>query len=306
MLDLNDFFLFVQVVDHGGFTAASRVLRTPKSTLSHRIQQLEANLGLRLLNRTSRKFGMTDAGEDFHRHAVAVLREAALAENAVRHRLSEPCGTIRCTGGVATMQFAMTGIISDFLIRYPKVNMVVHAIDRAVDIVGENFDIAIRAHSGPLPDSNLVQRTLAPAPWFLFAGSDYLDATGEPQKPQDLQNHPSLFMMRSGVEPVWRLRPAGQARQAKSEVVMPLTPRLLSDDEIGLQEAAIKGLGIVALPGYTCRAAVKSGALRRVLPDWVAGDSTITALIPHKEGLLPSVRAFLDHLATEFPKAVLK
>jgi DNA-binding transcriptional LysR family regulator len=112
--------------------------------------------------------------------------------------------------------------------------------------------------------------------------------------------------MRSGVEPVWRLRPAGQARQAKSEVVMPLTPRLLSDDEIGLQEAAIKGLGIVALPGYTCRAAVKSGALRRVLPDWVAGDSTITALIPHKEGLLPSVRAFLDHLATEFPKAVLK
>lgn len=305
MLDLNDFLVFVQVVDHGGFTAAGRVLRTPKSTLSHRIQQLEANLGLRLLNRTSRRFGMTDAGEDFYRHAVGVLRQAELAENAVRHRLSEPSGTIRCTGGVATMQFAMTGIISDFLIRYPKVNMVVHAVDRAVDIVGENFDIAIRAHSGPLPDSNLVQRMLAPAPWFLFAGSDYLAATGEPQKPQDLQSHPALFMMRTGVDPVWRLRPAGEAKQAKNEVVMPLTPRLLSDEEVGLQEAAIKGLGIVALPGYTCRAAVESGALRRVLPDWVAGDSTITALIPHRQGLLPSVRAFLDHLATEFPKAVL-
>ena len=97
----------------GGFTAASGTLRTPKSTLSHRIQQLEGSLGLRLLNRTSRKFGMTDAGEDFYRHAVAVLREAELAENAVRHRLSEPSGSIRCTGGVATMQFAMTGIISD-------------------------------------------------------------------------------------------------------------------------------------------------------------------------------------------------
>jgi|ERR1700742_914585 DNA-binding transcriptional LysR family regulator len=302
MLDLNDFFLFVQVVDRGGFTAASRTLRIPKSTLSHRIQQLEGNLGVRLLNRTSRKFGMTDAGEDFYRHAAGVLREAELAENSIRHRLSEPNGTIRCTGGVATMQFAMTEIISDFLIRYPKVNIVVHAIDRAVDIVGENFDIAIRAHSDPLPDSNLVQRTLASAPWYLFAGSDYLAANGEPQKPQDLRDHPSLFMMRTGVDAVWRLR---SARRATHEVVIPLSPRMLSDDEIGLQRAAIKGLGIVALPGYVCCAAVKSGSLRRVLPNWTAGDSTITALIPYRQGLLPSVRAFLDHLATEFPKAVL-
>src|SRR5215510_6459097 len=175
MLDLNDFFLFVQVVDRGGFTAASRTLRTPKSTLSHRIQQLEGHLGVRLLNRTSRKFGMTDAGEEFYRHAVAMLREAELAETAIRHRLAEPSGTIRCTGGVATMQFAMSDIIADFLVQYPKVNVFVHAVDRTVDIVGENFDVAIRAHSDPLPDSNLVQRTLAPAPWYLFAGSDYLD-----------------------------------------------------------------------------------------------------------------------------------
>jgi DNA-binding transcriptional LysR family regulator len=302
MLDLNDFFLFVQVVDRGGFTAASRTLLTPKSTLSHRIQQLENNLGVRLLNRTSRKFGMTDAGEEFYRHAVAMLREAELAETAIRHRLSEPSGTIRCTGGVATMQFAMSDIIADFLVQYPKVNIVVHAVDRAVDIVGENYDIAIRAHSDPLPDSNLVQRTLAPAPWFLFAGSDYLDANGEPEKPQDLRDHPSLFMMRTGVEPVWRLR---HAHQDGDEVVMPLTPRLLSDDMVGLQDVAIKGLGIVALPGYICRAAIKSGALRQVLPDWIAGDSTITALIPYRQGLLPSVRAFLDHLAVELPKAVL-
>jgi DNA-binding transcriptional LysR family regulator len=302
MLDLNDFFLYVQVVDRGGFTAASRTLRTPKSTLSHRIQQLEGNLGVRLLNRTSRKFGVTDAGEEFYRHAVAMLREAELAETAIRHRLSEPSGTLRCTGGVATMQFAMSDMIADFLHQYPKVNIVAHAVDRAVDIVGENYDIAVRAHSDPLPDSNLVQRTLTPAPWFLFAGSDYLDANGEPEKPQDLADHPSLFVMRTGVEPVWRLR---HARQAKNQVVMPLTPRLLSDDMIGLQQAAIKGLGIVALPGYICRTAVKSGALRRVLPNWIAADSTITALIPYRQGLLPSVRAFLDHLATEFPKTVL-
>ena len=302
MLDLNDFFLLVQVVDRGGFTAAGRTLRMPKSTLSHRIQQLETNLGVRLLNRTSRRFGMTDAGQEFYRHAVAMLREAEQAETAIRHRLSEPTGVVRCTAGVATMQFAMRGIMANFLVGYPKVNVVAHATDQYVDIVGENYDVAVRAHSDPLPDSTLVQRTLAPAPWFLFAGSAYLDADEAPQTPQDLQKRPSLFMMREGVPPVWRLR---HSSKAKNEVVMPLTPRLLSDDMIALKQAAIAGLGIVALPGYVCREDVRSGALRRVLPTWLAGDSTFTALIAYRQGLLPSVRVFVDYLAAELPKAVL-
>jgi DNA-binding transcriptional LysR family regulator len=302
MLDLNDFFLFVQVVDRGGFTAASRALTTPKSTLSHRLQQLESDLGVRLLNRTSRKFGMTDAGEEFYRHAVSMLREAELAESAMRTLLTDPSGTVRCTGGMATMQFAMSGIIADFLISYPKVSVVAHATDRTVDIVGENFDVAIRAHSDPLPDSNLVRRTLASAPWYLFAGASYLDRSGTPETPEDLERHPSLFMMRTGVNATWRLR---HTRQDRAEIVVPLAPRLLSDDMIGLQQAAIRGLGIVALPGYVCRDVVKSGELRQVLPNWIADDSSITALIAYRQGLLPSVRAFLDHLAHEFPKAVL-
>jgi len=145
-----------------------------------------------------------------------------------------------------------------------------------------------------------VQRTLTPAPWFLFAGSAYLDANRTPQTPQDLRGHPSLFMMRTGLAAVWRLRHSSKAK----EVVMALAPRLLSDDMIGLKQAAIAGLGVVALPGYVCRDEVRSGALRRVLPTWLAGDSTITALIPYRQGLLPSVRVFIDHLAAEFPKAV--
>jgi DNA-binding transcriptional LysR family regulator len=302
MLDLNDIFYFVQVVDRGGFTAAGRTLHVPKTTLSHRIQQLETNLGVRLLNRTSRQLGMTDAGEEFYRHAVAMLREAEEAETAIRHRLHEPRGTVRFTAGVATMQFAMRDIVANFLVCYPEVNVVAHATDQIIDIVGENYDVAVRAHSDPLPDSTLVQRTLAPAPWFLFAGSAYLNATAAPQTPQDLEKHPSLFMMRTGVAPVWRLR---HSSHAKDKVVMPLTPRLLSDDMIGLKQAAIAGHGIVALPGYVCRQEVQSGALQRVLPTWLAGDSTITALIPYRQGLLPSVRVFIDYLATEFPKAVL-
>ena len=255
----------------------------PKSTLSHRIQELETNLAVRLLNRTSRRFGVTDAGEEFYRHAVAMLRQAELAETATRPRLSEPTGVVRCTAGLATMQFAMRDIVANFLVRYPKVNVVAHATDHYVDIVGENYDVAVRAHSDPLPDSTLVQRTLAPAPWFLFAGSAYLDANEAPQTPQDLRNHPSLFMMRAGVAPAWRLR---HSSGGKHELVM-LRPRLLSDDMIGLKQAALAGLGVVALPGYVCREDVRSGALRRVLPTWLAGNSTFTALIPYRQGLLP-------------------
>jgi DNA-binding transcriptional LysR family regulator len=302
MLDLNDFFYFVQVVDRGGFTAAGRILRIPKSTLSHRVQQLETNLGVRLLNRTSRRFGMTDAGGEFYRHAVLMLREAELAETAIRHRLSEPVGTVRCTAAVATMQFAMRRIVADFLVRYPKVDVVAHATDEYVDIVSENYDVAIRAHSDPLPDSTLLQRTLTPAPWFLFAGAAYLEAGRPLETPQDLEKHPSLFMMRTGVAPIWRLRRSGGRKQ---EVVVSLTPRLLIDDMLSLKQAAIGGLGVVALPGYVCRDEVQSGALRQVLPGWIAGDSTLTALIPYRQGLLPSVRAFIEHLAAELPKMVL-
>jgi DNA-binding transcriptional LysR family regulator len=301
VLDLNDFLYFVQVVDRRGFTAAGRTLRIPKSTLSHRIQQLETNLGVRLLNRTSRRFGMTDAGGEFYRHAVMMLREAELAETAIRHRLHEPTGTVRCTAAVATMQFAMRGLVAEFLVRYPKVNVVAHATDQFVDIVGENFDVAIRAHSEPLPDSTLVQRTLTPAPWFLFAGGAYVDANGPLNRLHELKKHPSLFMMRTGVSPIWRLRRADRRRE---EVVVPLTPRLLIDDMLSLKQAAIGGLGIVALPGYVCRDDVQSGALRQVLPGWIADDSTLTALMPYRQGLLPSVRAFVEHLVAEFPKAV--
>jgi DNA-binding transcriptional LysR family regulator len=109
--------------------------------------QLETSLGVRLLNRTSRRFAMTDAGEEFYRHAVMMLREAEKAETAIRHRLVEPTGAVRCTAAVATMQFAMRDMVADFLIRYPKVNVVAHATDQNVDIVGENYDIAIRAHT---------------------------------------------------------------------------------------------------------------------------------------------------------------
>src|ERR1700753_2662189 len=208
MLHLTDFFYFVQVVDRGGFTAASRTLRLPKSTLSHRIRELEAGPGVRLLNRTSRRFGMHDAVGESYRHATEMLQQAEQAEASIRHRLSEPIGTVRFTSGTATMQFALRDTIADFLVRHPKVDVFAHATDQQVDIVGENYDVAVRAHSDPLPSSTLVQRTLAPAPWLLFAGAAYLDAHGLPRTPEDLRKHSSLFMMRTGISPAWPFCPA--------------------------------------------------------------------------------------------------
>ena len=303
MLDLNDFFFFVQVVDRGGFTAAGRALRVPKSTLSHRIQELERSLGVRLLNRTSRRFGMTEAGSEFYRHSVAMLREADRAETSVRRRVHEPTGTVRCTASLATMQFAISEVLSSFLVQYPKVNVVANATNDLVDLVGERYDVAVRAHTHPLPDSTLVQQTLAPAPWFLFAGSAYFKAHRMPETPCDLYQHPSLFMMRSGsgAAPIWRLR---ESRERSKEIEVPLTPRLVSDDMKTLKRAAVAGLGILSLPGYVCREEVRSGALRRVLPNWRAEDSTLTALMPTRQGVLPSVRAFVKHLAVELPKVV--
>jgi DNA-binding transcriptional LysR family regulator len=301
MLDLNDFFYFVQVVDRGGFTAAGRALRTPKSTLSHRVQELEKGLGVRLLNRTSRRFGMTEAGTEFYRHSVAMLREADNAETSIRHRLHEPTGTVRCTASIATMQFVVSKIVTSFLARHPKVNVVAHATNQLVDLVGGGFDVAIRAHSEPLPDSTLVQQTLAPAPWGLFAGATYLEAHGAPATPRELHQHPSLFMAREAKAARWRLH---ESRWRGKEVEVPLEPRFVADDMMTLKRAAVAGLGIVALPAYVCGEEVHSGTLRRVLPNWIAENSTLTALLPSRRGVLPSVRAFVDHLAAELPKIV--
>ena len=161
MMDLNDFLFFVSIVDSGGFTAASRSLGVPKSTLSHRMTKLEAGLEVRLLTRSSRHVGMTEAGRDFYRHSVGVLREADMAQTVVRQRLAEPSGVVRCTAASATMHFAMADIIASFLAKHPKVSIVAHSTDKFVDIIKENFDVALRGHSDPLPDSELVQRTLA-------------------------------------------------------------------------------------------------------------------------------------------------
>ena len=300
MLDLNDFRYFVRIVESGNLTAASRTMNVPKSTVSYRLQQLETALGVRLINRTSRSQSMTDAGALFYEHAVAMLERAELAETVVRERLSEPSGTVKFTTAVATSLFALRPILPEFIRRYPKIQIVLHTSDDQVDIVGGSYDLAIRAHTGPLSDSTLVQRVLAPAPWFLFAAPAYVDQRGLPQVPEDLPVHDLLTMLRPGHPTGWKLSHAAQGQK-----VVAFEPRLSGNDLVMLKQAAEDGIGIVALPGYVCRAEERSGKLVRVLPEWMAGEANITAVIPFRHGLLPSVRAFVDYLVAEMPKLVV-
>jgi DNA-binding transcriptional LysR family regulator len=296
MLDLKDVFYFVQVVDRGGFTSAGNSLRLPKSTLSHRVQELETSLGVRLINRTSRQFGMTDVGAEFYHYAVALLQSSEIAEEAVRQRLSEPSGVIRITTAVEIAQFALRDLLPVFLNRHPKVRIVEIATDRLVDIVGEGFDLAIRGHTTPLQDSTLVQRAIASVPWYLFAGPKYLEQAKAPERPADLARHATISIVRNG--PLqWQLRGPGDEL-----LVLPIEPRFQSNSMMALKDAACANLGIAALPGYICRAELQAGTLVPILPEWIVSDARISALIPYRTGLLPAVRSLVDFLAAEIPK----
>lgn len=294
MRNLNDFVVFAHVVDHKGFAPAARALNVPKSTLSKRVAELEKTLGVRLINRTSRRFTVTEVGEDFYRHASAMLIEAEAAEAIVKGRLAEPSGTVRITASVPTAQMTLAALLPPLALAYPKMRVMLHATDRFVDVVQEGFDIAVRDHFAPLPDSGLVQRRVATDAIWLVAAPGYLESRGAPPEPSDLSRHDGLlasltaegWTMRNDAGVVVRVRPA---------------PRFLADESHVLRAAALSGLGITALPRKLCRAEIDDGNLVRVLPDWEAGSVTTTLLMPHRRGQLPSVRAVVDFIAEHLP-----
>ncbi|RKE37497.1 LysR family transcriptional regulator [Paraburkholderia sp. BL23I1N1] len=301
MLDLNDVYYYAQVVEHRGITAAARALDVPKSSISGRILALEASLGARLIQRTSRKFVVTEIGAEFHRHALAMLVEAEAAESVVQRRTAEPSGTIRFICSVAVTQLTLAELIPKFMAAYPRVRIVQHAANRYVDPVQEGFDLCLRAHTDPLPSSSMVQRSLAQTPWYLFAGPGYLARKGTPGEPGALAEHDGIALGSTQDSYAWRL---SDVRDADQVVTVPFTPSLQSDDMATLKAAACAGLGIVALPGYVGRSEVERGQLVRVLPQWIAGIATISLLMPSRRGLLPSVRAFTEFLLAHVPTAV--
>lgn len=300
MLNLNDLHFFTQAVDNGGFAAAARRLGCPKSTVSKRVAALETALGAQLLHRSSRSFTLTDVGRDVYDHASAAMIEAEAAEMVVQRRLAEPSGIVRITASVPNAQFRLAHRLPELARQYPKLTVQLHVTDRFIDLVQDGFDIAIRSHFSPLPDSDLVQRRMSEDPITAVAAPSYLAERGEPTTPEMLSGHDGL--MSAMVAKVWRLR---DGRGHTVEVAP--RPRLHADESVPLLKAAEAGLGIVCLPELISADAVRQGRLVRILPDWTAGHVMTTILTPHKRGQLPAVRAVIDFLlkkdATEPPLA---
>jgi len=290
-MNLNDLTLFAQAVESGGFAPAARRFSVPKSTLSKRVAALETSLGVRLIERNSRSFHLTETGRDFYEHARAALIEVESAQQIVQQRLAEPSGTVRITAAVPVVQFLLAQHLPALARQWPRLLIQLHASDRFVDLLQEGFDIAVRSHFSPLPDSGLVQRKLMEEAVWMVAAPSLLKANGTPRKPADLLKHPGLLTSPEAV--AWALR---RDDGASETVTMP--PRLVADESVALLHAASAGLGITCLPQSICGHHVARGELVQVLPRWSAGTVTTTALVPHRRSLLPSVRAVLDFLST--------
>jgi DNA-binding transcriptional LysR family regulator len=289
-LNFNDLHLFVQAVDNGGFAAAARHLGIPKSTISKRVAELEADLGIRLIHRTSRSFVLTDVGKDFYDHARAAVIEAEAAESVVQWRQAEPQGLVRITASVPVAQFHLAERLPALAHAYPKLDLQLHVTDGFVDLVRDGFDIAIRSHFAPLPDSDLMQRRMKVERITLVASPDYLERRGTPDRPEDLIGHDGLLT--GPASRTWHLKDCDG-----HEVQVTPKARLVADESLVLLRAAAAGLGIASLPEAISAASMKSGDLIQVLPDWTAGSVTSTILTPHRRTQLPAVRAVIDFLA---------
>lgn len=290
MLNLNDLHYFVSAVTHGGFAAASRQLGIPKSTLSKRVAELEQALGAQLIYRSSRSFALTDVGHAFHRHAHAALIEAEAAQDVVLQRFAEPRGTVRMTASVPTAQHYLAPALPAFALAHPGIGLQLDVSDRYVDIVQEGIDIAVRSHFDPLPDSGLIQRTVAWEDIVLVAAPGYLAGAAALETPADLAEHDGLLTAATAT--TWRLTDArgGVATAAPR-------PRMTANESTVLIQLAMAGVGIAKLPAAMCAAALHAGQLQRVLPQWTAGRVATTLVMPQRRGQLPAVRAVVEFLA---------
>jgi DNA-binding transcriptional LysR family regulator len=295
MQDLNDLYYYVHVVDHGGFAPAGRVLRLPKSKLSRRIAKLEERLGVRLIQRSTRHFTVTEAGETYYMHCKAMLVEAEAAQEAIDTLKAEPRGVIRITCPIPLVHTYVGVMLADFMARYPHVTVHMEATNRRVDLVSESVDVALRVRRPPLEDSDLVMRVLADLSQCLVTSPALVERLGFPAAPATLSNWPSLGLGTAQQIHSWVLHGSDG-----SQATLHHTPRFVTTDMIALRDAAVAGVGVVQLPVFMARAQLAAGLLIRLVPDWAPRREIIHAVFPSRRGLLPSVRTLIDFLAQRF------
>lgn len=296
MQDLNDLYYFAMVVEHGGFAAAERALGIPKSRLSRRISQLESDMGVRLLQRSTRRFSVTDVGNGVYRHAQTMLAEAQAARDVVDRLSATPRGVVRVSVPVSLAQQQMPMLLPDFLALYPDVRVQLHVSNRRVDLINEGFDVALRVRSRLDDDGGLVMRSFGHIQELLVASPKYLDGMGRPTDPDELSRHVTLSMGEDEARQRWELHgPGDEVRHVE------LRPRVSGFDFPMLRSLAWQGIGITLLPETLCAELVRARELEVVLPDWRLPQGICHAVFASRRGLLPAVRVFIDFLAERLP-----
>jgi len=291
MQDTNDMLYFAEVVERGGFAAAGRHLGIPKSKLSRRVAELETRLGVRLLQRTTRKLSLTEVGEVYLRHCVAMRDAAEAAAEAVEQVQTEPRGTIRVACPVTLAQTTVGPIVAPFLARYPLVKLDMRVSNRVVDLVEEGIDIALRVRPTLDDSGGLVVKNLGRTQTFLVTSPGHLKRQGTPQSVQDLAKMDSISMSAvDGKASLHLVGPNGASH------VLVHQPRYVADDLLTLKYAVLCGTGMCMLPDYMCREEMEDGRLVPVLPGWAPPHGVFHAVYPSRRGMVPAVRRFLDFL----------
>ncbi|MCK6454201.1 MAG: LysR family transcriptional regulator [Alphaproteobacteria bacterium] len=281
--------VFARVVEEKGFTAAARSLNLSKAAVSKQVARLEDRLGVRLLNRSTRRLGLTEAGRDYYERAQRILAEVEDAEQAASSRVVHPRGLLRVNAPVSFGQTYLTPILPAFMLRWPELKVELTLIDRFVDLIDEGFDLAVRV---AVPDgSPLIARRLCTARHVVAAAPSYLAARGTPQRPADLARHDCLLYLYLTTGDEWRfLGPDGRAFGVR--VAGPLR----ANNGDALRHAAAAGLGVLYSPDFLIADMLQRGVLLPVLADWRTPELAIQAVYPPGRPLGAKVRVFIDFL----------
>jgi DNA-binding transcriptional LysR family regulator len=291
MQNLNDMLLFAEVAERGGFAAASRTLGLPKSRLSRRVASLEAQLGVQLMQRSTRRLSLTPAGELYLRHCTAMRESAQAAFEAVAPVQGEPRGTVRLSCPVTLAQTALGPLLPTFMQRYPLVRVEMLVLNRPVDPIEEGVDLALRVRPTIEDSSTLVAKVFGQSRLILVASPDLLRRQGPVRAPADLSRLDTVAMSVQGGRAIWQL--AGPQTEL---FVLTHEPRYVADDMQTLAFAVVQGTGAAMLPDYLCRADLTSSRMVEVLPGWGPPANITHAVFSARRALVPAVRLLLDFL----------
>jgi DNA-binding transcriptional LysR family regulator len=291
---LAEMMTFAKVVETKSFSAAADALNTSKSLVSKQVSNLESALGVRLLNRTTRRMSLTEIGAAYYDHCARIAQEIDAAAETVTQLQAEPRGVLKVTAPVIFSSLHLAPALQTFMQRYEQVDIELNASDRVIDIVEEGYDLAIRITGNPAP--MMVARRIGPVRWVTCASPAYLKRHGTPRTPQELSDHQCLGYLGLPVQHSgWRYRVGNK------EVIMQPSGKCRVNNSEVLLQLALGGFGIVMFPTYVLGPYLKSGRLKEILTDSVANpDTSLYATYLPNRYMQPKVRAFIDHLMEHF------